>query len=118
MSPALLLASFGLSGIRWLPLLCVPAILVPVSAPFVFRLVPLNRWYGYRTPRSLSSPAERDRLNRIAGIVVIAAAPVSLIIKTSIPVFLLEQPCHRLIRLVDAVVLLLAVAVTAAFSER
>lgn len=118
MSLALLLAPFDLSEIRWLPLLSVPSILVLVSTPLVFRLVPLNRWYGYRTPRSLSSPAEWYRLNRIAGIVVIAAALVSLVIKTSILVFILEQPHHRLINLVDPLVLLFAVAFTVAFTER
>lgn len=114
MSPALLPAPFDLSEIRWLPLLRVPAILVLVPLPLVFGLVPLNRWYGYRTPCALSSPDERDRRNRIAGIVVIAAALVSPVIKIPIPVFILGQPCHRLIHLVDEAVLLPAVA----FSER
>lgn len=118
MSPALLAAPFDLSQIRWLSLLLVPAILVLVSLPLVFRLVPLNRWYGYRTPRSLGSPGEWYRLNRIAGTAVIAAALASLVIKLSILIFVLELPHHRYINLVDALVLLLAIAFTAALTER
>ncbi|GIU80034.1 MAG: hypothetical protein KatS3mg005_3272 [Bryobacteraceae bacterium] len=116
--PALLPAPFDLSRIRWLPLLRVPAILVLVPLPLMFGLVPHNRWYGSRTPRSLSSPAGWYRLNRIAGIAVIAAELVPPVIKITILAFIPGQPRHRLIDLVDAVVLLLALAITAAFSGR
>jgi len=107
----------GPGGIRWFSLLGVPAILILLSVPLVFRLVPHNRWYGYRTPRSLSSDDDWRRLDRIAGMAVIAAAFAPVAVKVLILVFVLELPYHPFINLVDALLLLFTVAGIVAATE-
>jgi len=113
MPPALMAPSPDAGSIRWLPLLLIPAILIALSLPLVFRLVPRNRWYGYRTPRSLGSDAEWYRMNRIAGVAVIAAAFASAAVKGFL-LFVLELPYHSSLNHVDALAVLLALAATAA----
>lgn len=118
MSPAAPQAAPSLGELPWPSLLAVPGLLVAVSLPLVFGLVPLNRWYGYRTPRSMSSLAQWRRLNRIAGLAVIGVALASPALKA----FLLLSdagPASRvLVHLVDPVLLLLAVAALIGFTER
>ncbi len=111
-------APFDLARIHWFSLLRIPVLLILLSLPLVFQLVPRNRWYGYRTPRSLSSDADWRRLNRIAGIAIIAAALCSAAIKLAILVFVFGSPHHPRINLVDPLVLLLVIAAAAAFGER
>ncbi|MCS7044289.1 MAG: SdpI family protein [Bryobacteraceae bacterium] len=108
----------GMEQAPWPSLLAIPAILILVSLPLAFGLVPLNRWYGYRTPRSMSSPAEWRRLNRIAGMAVIAAALVSPGVKLLLLAALPPLPNPAFIHLVDPLLLLLVIAAVAAFTER
>lgn len=118
MAPAFLQPPPGAESVHWFPLLGLPAIVIAVSLPLVFRLVPPNHWYGYRTPRSLSSPADWYRLNRIAGVALIAASLVSLAIKLAILRFVPGMSGQSRIHLIDPLVLLLTVVGIAAATER
>ncbi|HJZ80629.1 MAG TPA: SdpI family protein [Pyrinomonadaceae bacterium] len=61
-------------------------LLIFLSVPMILEQVPPNRWYGFRTPRTLSDPGVWYPANRIAGqyltvaavFILIAAGMVSL----------------------------------------
>src|SRR5262247_664842 len=42
-------------------------LLILASVPMIMEQVPPNRWYGFRTPRTLSDPKVWYPANRIAG---------------------------------------------------
>ncbi len=107
----------GLAGLHWWALLKIPAVLIALAIPLVLGLVPPNRWYGYRTARSLNCPAEWSRLNRLAGLAVIAAALLSVAIKVAVLLFVLGLPHHPRINLIDAIALLFVVVLVAACAE-
>lgn len=59
----------------------VPAVLIALGVPFVFRLVPRNWLYGLRTPRTLyGGDATWYRHNALAGMVGTAIGVVWLIV--------------------------------------
>ena len=49
------------------PFLISAGILALVSIPLIANLVPPNRFYGFRTPRTLSNERIWYRVNRFAG---------------------------------------------------
>jgi hypothetical protein len=55
----------------------VPAvILFVVAVPLVFGLVPRNRFYGFRTPKTLSDENTWYAVNRIAGVAMMIASGI------------------------------------------
>jgi uncharacterized membrane protein len=57
----------------------VPATLVAILAiPLALGLVPPNRIYGYRTAKTLSNRELWFRINRVAGMALVAACAVAL----------------------------------------
>jgi serine/threonine protein kinase len=54
----------------------VPALVIGASIPLVMRLVPPNRWYGVRTPKTFSSLDMWYRVNQVVGWWMIAGALV------------------------------------------
>jgi hypothetical protein len=61
--------------------LTVPAVLIALSLPLVFRLVPRNWLYGLRTPGTMRGPEEIwYRQNAIAGMVGTAIGIVWLLL--------------------------------------
>lgn len=64
----------------WLPVTSVaPVVMILVSLPLVFRLVPRNPVYGVRTPRTLFTTEEVwYRQNVIGGIVMVLVGIVWL----------------------------------------
>lgn len=62
----------------------IPALFFVSGVPLVLAWVPPNRWYGFRTARTLSSPAVWYPVNRTAGfglmVAGILAALVNLIL--------------------------------------
>jgi len=61
-------------------LLAVCALLFIVAVPLVFRLVPPNRIYGFRTFKTLSHPDLWYRANVFAGYALLLAAAVTALI--------------------------------------
>lgn len=59
--------------------LFVPAVLVGlVAVPLALKLVPPNRLYGFRTAKTLANREIWFRVNRFAGLALIAAAAATL----------------------------------------
>jgi uncharacterized membrane protein len=56
------------------PFLVACAVIALVSVPLILKAVPPNRWYGFRTTRTLSNEDLWFRANRIAGWAFLAAA--------------------------------------------
>jgi uncharacterized membrane protein len=101
----------------WLRLFALPALLILLCLPLVAGAVPPNRWYGYRTPRSLGSESEWYRLNRLAGLSVIAGALFAAGLKWFLLQSFAGSPQLRYLSLVDAFVLLAVVAILVATQE-
>jgi hypothetical protein len=55
-----------------------PMVIVAVMIPLVAGVVPPNRWYGFRTRKTLSSPDIWYRANRAAGWFVIASVFIAI----------------------------------------
>jgi uncharacterized membrane protein len=67
----------GLAGklaILWI----VPVLTIALSIPMVLGKIPPNRFYGFRTRKTLSNPEVWYRANRLAGIDLIVATLASL----------------------------------------
>jgi uncharacterized membrane protein len=60
-------------------LLLGPAITILVAIPMILGIVPPNYFYGFRTPKTLSSPEVWYPANRMCGILLAVAGVVSLI---------------------------------------
>jgi uncharacterized membrane protein len=56
----------------------LPILLVAVAAPLALGLIPPNRMYGFRTPKTLSSPGLWYPANRFAGWSMIAAGELTI----------------------------------------
>jgi uncharacterized membrane protein len=56
------------------PFLIACGVIALVSIPLILKVVPPNRWYGFRTTRTLSNEDLWFRANRIAGWAFLAAA--------------------------------------------
>jgi len=57
-----------------IPFLIACAVIAAVSVPLILRAVPPNRWYGFRTTRTLSNEKLWFRANHFAGWAFLAAA--------------------------------------------
>jgi uncharacterized membrane protein len=60
-----------------LVLLGASALLVALSIPMIARIVPRNHWYGFRTPKTLSSDERWYEANWFAGWALLAAGALS-----------------------------------------
>jgi uncharacterized membrane protein len=66
--------------------LLVPAALVGlVAVPLALKLVPPNRIYGFRTAKTLDSRELWFRINRFAGLGLIAAAAATICVFLAMP---------------------------------
>ena len=54
-------------------LLCVPLVMIGLSIPLILEKVPPNGWYGFRIPKTMSSPAIWYPANKLGGQYFIAA---------------------------------------------
>jgi len=55
----------------------LPALLLALGIPLALRLVPPNRFYGYRTATTFASPEAWYRINLATGLALIAAGVAS-----------------------------------------
>lgn len=62
----------------------LPIVIVVQSLPMVLGLVPPNRFFGFRTPKTLSSPEIWYSANRASGWFMIAAAAVTICVNSAI----------------------------------
>ncbi len=61
-------------------LLIGPLILAALSIPLILGLVPPNRYYGLRTPKTLANAALWYRANRFAGWAFLVAAGMAVVL--------------------------------------
>ena len=57
----------------------VPLLIIAISIPLMLGKVPRNHWYGFRTPKTLSSDAIWYPANRIGGKYLCIAGVIELI---------------------------------------
>ena len=68
------------------------------AVPLIFRWVPPNPLYGFRTARTLASPSLWYRVNRFCGVAMLLASVVSVLLVLAIP----PSPCAFLALLVPS----------------
>lgn len=68
------------NGIPWLCLL-----IGLVALPLLFKWVPPNAWYGFRTALTLSDPVIWYRANRVAGLALLLASMASAAMALAAP---------------------------------
>jgi hypothetical protein len=59
-------------------LLLAPLLIIAVSIPLILEKVPRNHWYGFRTPKTLSSDAVWYPANKIGGKYFVVAGLIQL----------------------------------------
>jgi hypothetical protein len=70
-------------GVEFLSIL-LPIINILISLPLVLRLVPLNRWYGFRTRKTLSNADVWYAANYKGGVGLIVASVIALVARAII----------------------------------
>lgn len=76
----------------------VPAIVILVSIPMILGKVPPNRLYGFRTPKTLSSPDIWYPANRASGWFMTAAGLLALCCNAAVLALSRDWPQTTLIR--------------------
>ena len=66
-------------------LLGVCAVLALISLPLIVGLIPPNRFYGFRTSKTLGDSAIWYRANRFAGFAILAASAISTTLIMTMP---------------------------------
>ena len=66
-------------------LLGLAVALMALSLPLVFRLVPPNHFYWFRTPRTLANPGVWYRVNFFGGCALLGASIVGIILLLALP---------------------------------
>lgn len=74
-----------------IPLLVACGLIAAASVPLILRCVGPNPIYGFRTPRTLSSPEIWYPANAFAGWALLIAAAVSAVGLSLIPAYVLSQ---------------------------
>jgi uncharacterized membrane protein len=72
--------------------LFLPILIIVVSVPLIFQLIPRNRIYGFRVPRTLASDAVWYAANKMAGILFALAGVIWLVVA----IFLPEEPIYAI----------------------
>ena len=68
--------------------LCVaPVIMILISIPLVLRKVKPNRWYGFRTPKTLSDETIWYKANRFSGFAFLINGIVLLLVVLMLGIF-------------------------------
>ena len=89
-------------------LLIADLVIALVSVPMILQLVPPNRFYGFRTPRTLASPAVWYRANLFAGWALAIAAGVGASLVWLVPVDVVDAPAGVALFLVPLAVAVIA----------
>jgi uncharacterized membrane protein len=88
-----------------------PVLIIALSIPMVLGKIPPNRFYGFRTRKTLSNLDVWYRANRLAGINLIIASFASLFISTLLMLLLPETIALLAGNLLLAMALMLATGI-------
>lgn len=58
----------------------IQSLIISLAVPLIIRVVKPNRWYGFRTPKTLSNETVWYKANRFAGISMLVASILSICI--------------------------------------
>jgi uncharacterized membrane protein len=75
----------------------LPIILAAIAVPMVLGIVPPNQLYGFRTPKTLSSPSVWYPANRIAGWLIIAGSALTICFNLALWSMHPDWPRERLV---------------------
>src|SRR5512147_1357328 len=70
-------------GVEFITVL-LPIVNILISLPLVLKLVPPNRWYGFRTRKTLSNPEIWYEANYKGGVGLILASIIALVARALI----------------------------------
>ena len=87
---------------RFLIAYAVPVIVILLSIPLVLGKVRPNPLYGFRTPKTMSSPDIWYPANKAAGILMIVAAMLSIVVNSVLLMLSAGWPDPTLFRLMSA----------------
>lgn len=90
----------------------VPFLLIALSIPLILRKIPPKRWYGFRTPKTLSSGSVWYQANYVGGKYLLIAGIIELAIFLFVAVL---QPADALTYGTFIITVPLAVAIIAWF---
>src|SRR5690242_20722448 len=65
----------------------VPVASIALSVPLIRRTIPRNAWYGFRTPKTLSSDGVWYEANHIGGIYFLVAGVIQLVALSALLMF-------------------------------
>lgn len=91
----------------------VPLLVLALAVPMILRKVPRNYFYGFRTPRTLSSDRVWYQANRTSGIAMACASIVWLLAGLIVP--LMVEPDLVLPRVASIGLVALGVALAVSF---
>lgn len=92
------------------------AVIAAVSVPLALKLVPPNRFYGYRTAQTLADREVWFRVNRVAGASLVAAAFLTACVYLALPDLASGRSLAGVLTL--GVPVIAALALTAAYARR
>ena len=96
-------------------LLLIPALMIGLSLPMIFNLIPRNRYFGLRTAKTLSSEKIWYRANRVSGVYFLIAGFVALLVNLVVPNVVGKAPSAMIGSLRFVALGLLAVALLASW---
>lgn len=91
-------------------LFVVPLIVLALAIPMILQKVPRNYFYGFRTPRTLSSDRVWYRANRASGIAMACASIVWLIAGLIVPLAVEPEVARHRVLLIGLTALGVALA--------
>jgi uncharacterized membrane protein len=93
--------------------LIVPLTVIVLAVPMILEKIPRNPIYGFRTKYTMSSDEVWYRANRIAGVAMLVAGTVWLILGAVLPNLMASTAsANRLIVWSGSAILILAIAVS------
>lgn len=94
----------------------LPLLIIALGVPMVAGIVPPNTWYGFRTPKTLSSPEIWYPANRVSGRWMIAAAIAALVFNLVLLNVAADWPASRqALWMANATVILVLLALVPSF---
>ena len=77
-------------------LFLIPALMIGLSLPMIFHLIPPNPYYGFRTAKTLSSKKIWYRANQVSGVYLVTAGFLALLVDLVVPYILGKTPASMI----------------------
>lgn len=90
----------------------VPLVLLALAIPLIRQKIPRNYFYGFRTPRTLSSDLIWYQVNRVGGIALACASIVWLLAGLIVPLTMSPEEAHGRVPVVGLIAMGVALVVS------